>query len=273
MKFEAQLSASKPMTQLAHLEMFPSAVREMLGRGVATTQIIVANAMLARQYWALWEALNDRLEPGRPLPEALAWYAPPGLGTVRRALVEATILAGLRVSEGPGEDRQSACVLCSLLWNEDVTKVLVSENWIMHGKAVCAPEIISLELKNQPKRIEWFKSNVPCGWARGDPPPADGKLKETRGSLKDIRDKLIAHSLEGEIDMPCYDEVREALRVATQIAEKASLIFLGHTSGLDASLVGSVRSSDKLWDLFERGLVSAHQDWLAEHQKLANKAE
>jgi hypothetical protein len=135
----------------------------------------------------------------------------------------------------------------------------ITEKWITHG-AVCSPEIIRLELELQPQRIEWFKANVPCGWARGDPPPAEGRLKETRQSLIDVRHRLIAHSLEGEIDMPCYDEVREALRVATQIAEHASLIVLGHTSGLDSSPAASVRSSDNFWDFFERGLVSAHRD-------------
>lgn len=257
------------MTVIAQHEGSPARVRGVLDRGVAISEAIVVNARLARQYWAVWEALNNRLEPGRPLPQALAWHAPAGLGIVRRALAESTIMSVLRVSEGPKSDRLSACLLSGLLGNEAVADILVSEEWIRRGSDVL-PEIIRIELEEQPRRIEWFKANVPCGWGRGYAPPSEGNLKETRDSLREVRDTWIAHSLDREIDRPSYDKIREALRVASEIAEQASLIFLGHTSGLDADPTDSVRLFDQVWELFERGLVSSHEQWLNEYRKLGS---
>ncbi len=243
--------------------------QELLDRGVSITERAVRNIVSARGTWALWEAFNDRLVEGGALSAALEWHGPPGLAEIRVALAETTVLAILRSSENPqNNDSSSLCLLRGLLANDDVVAALSSEAWISHDKQML-PTILHFERSEQPKRIQWFNDRVPLGWGRGYSGADVADLARTRNSLRQIRDKVIAHSSGSGFDAPSIDQVRDALTVTCEIGQRASLIFLGHTSGLDTELFERVRAYDDFWHFFERGLTSAHDEWRSSQRTLS----
>lgn len=237
--------------------------QEILDRCERATNRIVNNVRLAQSRWGLWEAVNDRLSESGELQSLLKWHTPDGFSDVRSALAEAAILAILRTSENPASDRLTACTLRGVLANDNIVPLLVTDGWLSHGKPDLLPLILQCERERQPERIQWFQDNVPLGWAKGDARPLAGNLLETREWLRHIRDRMIAHSLDGAFDRPTVNQVRAALVTASEIAQKASLIFLGHTSGLDLNLHTKVRAYDDYWHWFESGLRVAYSDWKA----------
>ncbi len=242
------------------------AEQDLLDRGASITLGVVANAEIARDAWATWEAFNNRLAEGSALSRAAKWHAPEGLGVIRRALAESAILAILRMSDHPkGNDSLSACLLRGLLANDQVVSTLVSEQWIRRDAPNIPEMILDFELSEQPERINWFKRTVPMGWGKSDFGPENRDLENARKSLLTIRHKVIAHSVDGTFDGPTIDQIRDALAISTKVAMQGSLIFLGHTSVLDSDLDQKTRTNDDVWLYFEAGLVDAHNEWLQQH--------
>lgn len=237
-------------------------VLSCLDRGIEISNALVLNARVAEQYWALWEALNKRLEPNRPLRKAAEWAAPAGFGVLRRSLGESAILAALRVSDNPSSTSLSACVLAGLLHNENVTKVLTSETWFTRKGLTSDHLIVQSEVGFQPKRINWFVDRVPAAWGPREFPPDNDELRRARISLKAFRDKRIAHtdSNFAEAAGPTIDDIRAAVRLTKQVALHASLIFLGSTSGAHSKLDETAADMDPLWSYLERGMVAAHDE-------------
>jgi hypothetical protein len=248
----------------------PQRTRQQLDRGEEIAIAMVDNARKATNYWAVWEALNDRLATGRRLPKVLQdWSAPGGTSEVRSSLVESTILATLRVSENPqnSDESLSACLLCGMLWDEKLVEILCTDEWIAGGVVEPTDFVINFERVRQPKSIDWFKENVPLGWGKNMSRPTNNSLVESRENLREVRNR-IAHSLRGDFDRPTIDQIREAVALAVKISQEASLIFLGHTSGLETDLTDRKRKLDDVWHYFESGFVSAHDEWLDQKKRL-----
>lgn len=235
---------------------------EVIAIATSIVERLVQNARDAQRYWSLWEALNNRLTTGTKLSEALAWHVPKGLGDVRRAMVEAAIHAVLRATENPrGDDSLSACRLTSVLGNEDVLAALTSADWSPNEGSKLPSGLREYEQTQQLIRISWFIDHVPAGWGRGYSPPEKGDLSRLRSALRDVRNRHLAHSVAGRFDAPLVDDIRAAVALTVEIAQVASLIFLGHTSGLEVDERENVARNDEFWHYFECGLVSAFADW------------
>ncbi len=248
---------------LKWLAGIPSAERDALERGKTIAKRVVANAREARRYWWVWEGLNERLDGAGPLSQALQWHAPLGLVEIRWALAQSTVMAIMRITDPPKPASATACSLAGLLSNESVVGLVTSDMWLSGRKAGLPGTILAYEREEQPKRIEQFRLTVPLGWARADAMPDDDKLVKARVALKSIRDRSIAHSDLTVGEPPTIDEVRDALEVSMMVAQLGSLIFLGHSSGLDLVSKPEPRDGD-VWHYFESGMVSAHVAWKTE---------
>jgi hypothetical protein len=234
-------------------------VQACLDRGVEIAEAMVRNARQAQQYWALWEALNKRLEPEKALRKAMEWHTPAGFADIRRAVGESAILATLRVSDNPkNNDTLTACLLVGLLRNEPVVEVLNSPQWFGRRGLAAGSLIVRHEVAEQPKRIAWLTDRVPLNWGPKAFPPDQNELALARNALKDIRDKVIAHTDAGHVEFPTVDEIRSAVRTTTEVARTAALIFLGSTGGVHSSIENAAREYDDFWHFFESGLVATH---------------
>jgi hypothetical protein len=259
-------------SRLDQSPLYSPQVQACLNRGAAIAEAMVRNARQAQQYWALWEALNTRLEPDKPLRKALEWHPPAGFAEIRRTLGDAAILATLRVSDNPkNNDALTACLLIGLLHNEDVVEVLNTPAWI--GRRCLASDsfIVQFEIAEQPKRIAWLADRVPLKWGTKSFPPDNDELATARATLKDIRDKVIAHTDAGHVDVPTIEEIRHAVRISAEVARTAALIFLGSTGGLHSGVDEATRQYDDFWHFFENGLVAthtAHENAVREMDKL-----
>lgn len=260
-------------TQLIHqqwLESIPPEDRKLLERGKNIATQVVANARDARKFWDVWESLNNRLAPEKPLAQALAWYSPRDLGPIRRAVAEATVLAVLRISDHPKSETATACNLAGLLRNERVFELVTHDLWLSGGTLELDSWVLDIEREKQPERISQFLDRVPHGWAKADSLPDDDALHRSRVVLKGMRDKIIAHSDLSKVSLPKVDEVRQALFTSVEIAQLGSLIFLGTTSGLDVIDNDATPSGD-VWHYFEKGLSSDHRAWLSEVDQVKGK--
>lgn len=249
------------------LDRLPKPDRLLLERGRAVAERLVENARDATHCWAVWSSLNERLIGGRPMADALQWHVPPGLVVVRQAVMQATVMAILRITDPPRPETDTACVLAGLLANNRVIELISSKVHIGRGDAGSDRLIVDFERLNQPSRIKEFKSLVPLGYHRGDRLPDDDRLVKLRTALKGCRDRHIAHSDNRETYMPTVDEVEMALKLSVRVAELASLIFRGHNSGLHLDPKDDYKADD-VWYYLESGLVAAHQAWKSEADKL-----
>jgi hypothetical protein len=244
--------------RLDRTDLYSPQVQACLDRGSAIADAMVRNARQAQQYWALWEALNTRLEPDKPLRQALKWHPPAGFGEIRKALGEAAILATLRVSDNPkNNDALTACLLIGLLHNESVTKVLNAPKWIGR-RGLPDGFIVQYEIAEQPRRIAWLTDRVPLNWGIKSLPPDNNELAAARTTLRDVRNKVIAHTDAGHFDVPTVDQIRYAVRITAEVARKAALIFLGSTGGVHSDIADATKQYDDFWHFFENGLVAKH---------------
>ena len=232
---------------------------QLLEQGVWITDRMVQNVREAQRFWMLRESLRARLETEARLQAAIKWQYPAGLDTVQWALLKAAVLAVLRVSDRPNRrsDSASACRLCGMLWNEELATALSSMAWVARRTGTGSP-LLEAERFAQQARIAWFRANVPCGWDRGDQRPAEGRLAESRDALREFRNFVVAHSTLDPYHVPTGEEIADAISIARDVALSASLIFLGHTSGLMDGVETSTGAED-VWHYLQLGIVSAHQ--------------
>jgi hypothetical protein len=234
---------------------------EILTRARNITERMVANIRDAGRFIAVREGFRDLVREPGALTEALSWHTPLGLDEVMRSLAISTILSILRVSENPtSNNSMSGCLLVGVLNNEQIVPLLIDGR--RRKRTEDTPDrIFDYEREQQPQRIAEFKSLVPLGWGRPHFPPTDDRLDRARNSLREIRDRAIAHSDARAVIAPDADQIRAGFEITRHITELASLIFLGNTSGLGSNAANENMQKKNIWTFFKDGLVSAHEQW------------
>lgn len=218
------------------------------------------NVWRATNAWATLKALDRRVGANSRFKAALDWCWPRELQVIADGLHLETLLALARVTDAPGGDRQTVCALAKELKNDDVRVLLQSKDWLARD---CPQPALAWEIEEQPKRLDAFCKLVPPTW-KNDTLTPDRRLWEFRQAVRPLRGQVLAHSVEiaGQLSVPNPDSVEAGLAVCAEVAELGRLIFRGNGPALDRNLDGIVRRRGTVWEFFERGLVSAHADWV-----------
>ncbi|MDZ4841181.1 MAG: hypothetical protein SH859_03415 [Hyphomicrobium aestuarii] len=238
----------------------PPSIQNTLLRGQQITKRMVANADQALDRWALWEELNEKLVEGSAFAEHVRFADARGLVRIRFLLVEGTVLSTLKVTDHASSNNSlTACLLRGILANDEVVSVLISDEWLASGILPTSSQLLVVERERQPQRLRWFNQRVPMGWSKSDQAPEVFDLKLSRQKLRELRNTSIAHPLESLIDAPTYDDIRDAVDLSRQVARAASLLFLGHASGLDGEMNKRREVVEDFWNVFERGLSHSNE--------------
>lgn len=233
-------------------------LEKQLEEGRRIAQRLRVEARWVQWTWASWEALNGKADDNRKeFREALTHL---GLGEqaglLQELLVRETLLALFRMSDQRGDDRLTLCAISGLLQDDNVrTRLAAKERLIDEG---CAEWLADFEAGKQPERIAVIRDFVPPRWS--DLAPNKPALHELRQKLKGVRDKLLAHSLDGAgVTLPIVNEMQQFLQITIKLVRNSELIFLGSAQTGDDQLQVHLDGASRFFDLLEEGPIGAYK--------------
>ena len=89
-------------------------------------------------------------------------------------------------------------------------------------------------------------------------PPTDPRLFDLRTKLRDVRDHVLAHSVDTKgIVMPHRVEMLIFLELVSELVKKAQLLFRGSAGSWKQDFNRRLREATEFWDHCEEGLARA----------------
>jgi hypothetical protein len=166
-----------------------------VAEGRRCTERVLVEVAAARKALALFEGLNGNDDAARaPLRDSVSHL---GLSTcangVAMALVRDTLLILFRVTDPPDRDRLTLCRISWALQDQAVVASLVQDarGW----SANLSHSFADQDAATCVAAIDFIKNLVPPKWDAKSPPPGP-RLFNLRTKLKDVRNHVIAHSMD-----------------------------------------------------------------------------
>jgi hypothetical protein len=226
-----------------------------IGRQVA--ERIAHDLRQAQGALSMLEGLYERVSTTRFLRHMLLDDQANGLRIITDALWTNVVMATCRIIDHPQDDESySACRIAPMLYVDEHVDALTSEHWLAHTRLFRTqlPRLVA----EQRERIEWLKSVVPSGWGRGAFPPDRSDLVEARECVRDVRTRVLAHSLDTrELKLPPIQEIRSAVGTVARVADAVSRIYIGIHAPSHLDQMERRAGPDSFWDSVERGLSAS----------------
>ena len=221
-----------------HDEMKSSKVgaESLLSEGRMIAQRLNAESQTVTRIWAIVEAFNGHDENHRRIQhDALNTL---GLGATAsvliRGLIRDSLSCLLRMTDPPGNkgQRHTFCRMRQLLDDSDLALALENEarNW----QSDWGNDWQEQNVEKLRTNVRFIKSLAPVKWTTS--PPADGRLHEFRKVLLPVRNSILAHAENfGDLQQPSYGQIRDLLKLVTELQAACSLVFLGSATDLQIS--------------------------------------
>ena len=222
----------------------------LLSEGREIAQRLNAESQSVTRIWAIVEAFNGCDESHRRIQhEALNSL---GLGTTAsvliRGLIRDTLSCLLRMTDPPGKkgQRHTFCRIRQLLDDSDV--VLALENEARNWQTDWGNDWQEQNVESVRTNVRFIKDLTPAGWT--GPPPKDGRLDVFRKVLLPVRNTILAHAENfNDLQQPSYGQIRDLLKLVTELQAACSLVFLGCATDLQIRWEAHIREANEFWDL------------------------
>ena len=217
---------------------------------------ILVDATGAAAAWAQWEAINDECSKPRVANAGLAFNALP---TVRLALARDALLTCYRLSDVSKDDRRTLTRLAKALRHPEIAQRLASPEWALDQGH--KPLVVDGSAKRNLERMQRISAMVVPDWNDTSTKPSDPKLLDLRKKLKPIRDRVLAHAIEGvELEHLTVDEIRQLVEITFDLAHEASLLFSGSAPTKSMTLELLRDQASKFWAAAFEGILARLED-------------
>jgi AbiU2 len=236
-----------------------SDVTAKVEEGRRTTDRVVGEILAARKSWALFESFNGKDDAARA--QLRASVSALGLVTcangIAMALVRDTLLALFRISDAPGSDKLTLCRLSRSLQDPGVVARLEQDARRWSARMTPYSQKFADEDAATCRRaISLITTIVPPKWDANSP-PSDPRLFNLRTKLKDVRDHVIAHSVDTSgVMFPHRNDIMEFLDLASELVEKAQLVFRGTSAQWEDDFKSRLKEATVFWDCCQQGLAA-----------------
>jgi HEPN superfamily AbiU2-like protein len=222
----------------------------LFGRVSATVERIHKETDRAVRTWAVFEALNGPSPPRRARLRSIMQETPAhqSLKFIELSAVHSVVLSLCRLvddARGKNSDRLTLDVVALAVRDGSIL-----DRCVANARSWNDPEL-QLEDVNEAQVRTLFR-NLRATTA--DDSPETVSIRKVRASLKDLRNALLAHSIDQPWRTPQLRELRRYLIFCASLSRDASWAFRGRSYDYKNLFRISMRSANTFWDHFEAGL-------------------
>jgi hypothetical protein len=237
-----------------------SSADEKIAEGKKIVLRLRREMKLAQLAWAHWEAINGKLSVDRR--ELRAAVDRLGLGRefdgLRGIFARETVLVLYRMTDPPGEDRQTLCRLSKIISDSGVCDRLASKCWLIQDGWL--DYVAEGELKHRHARLERIRQRIPPKWS--DVPPKRPAVYNLRSKLQPLRHHVLAHVIDdSRIAYAQVRELRAFMRLVSGLVMEADLLFCGMSN--ETLWDETLAATNRLWDHFSIGPIEESKSQLA----------
>jgi hypothetical protein len=220
-------------------------LESLIERGQDVVRRLLVEQEIANASWAQFTALhrvNSDNENGlKNTLQRLCLYS--GLRSLADALIRDTLLALFRMTDDPGNNRITLCVISKLLSDAALQEERVSwlEQCPIPSGDICH------------KKIKFISELVPPRWGPNII-PKDKRLSNFRLQLQPIRNKLIAHAQPFESLKIALRSVEDFRSLVEELVLSAQFIFRG-AAGIGTFEARSTEA-EEFWSYIVQGFLA-----------------
>lgn len=222
----------------------------LLDEARRVTERVCAEVRTAQRVWAHFEAING--ETRDPLMRGV-YRVDVGypFDTLRKTISRDALMALFRATDGEGrnKDLMTLCRLSSLLQSEELreNRRAAAREWIKSP----FPELAEIDAANVSSWMQAITDAFTPSWSDAWL-PVDRCVFDLRERLKPLRDGTLAHAMENDGNV-VVDEIRSFLKMATQFAQHAQLVFLEQAQSWTADWRWHLKRTNEFWDRCQVG--------------------
>ncbi|MGH1405549.1 MAG: hypothetical protein ACRBBJ_03195 [Rhodomicrobiaceae bacterium] len=210
---------------------------------------------VAIKSWALFNAMNGNEHHKRKELQLALNHLKLSDKMIYMRLVMATdtIMAIFRVTEQKGKDKLTFCTLARDLADAEFLEQIFNYH---KNKNLNLNYFDQVYENNSRIYAKEFLEIFPKKWDKSNSNNlTNKKILKFRENYKDIRDKLLAHSVShANLKQPTIDEISQTIELLSIQASQVHYIYSGNSEQLNEFSKIQQKESLELWNTFEEGL-------------------